>query len=241
MRSALLLCLLGSLAATPARAQANAEPAAAPQAAPQSAPQGAAPSAVDLLFDANHYAATPPGSRITYRYVRFSGIKDGPFGPPIEDRIVESVGPGKEPASRDLTIEAFTGERRLPTAHYENMSGNPLLAQFLEYHTLDLGKALEGNPRYIKNAIRKALREGGPAAPTEVVVKGQTHPGWRVVLRPFVNDPVKDKLRGFDGLTYTFVLSPAVPGEIVSIDVEATNPDGGKLLQETVTYEPSVG
>jgi hypothetical protein len=231
-RSAVLVSLLAALAAAPALAQ-QAETAAVTQ--------GAAPNAVDLLFDGKHYTATPPGSTITYRYTRFSGIKDGPFGVPIEDRVVETVAAGKEPDSRDLTVEAFTGERRLPTAHYDNMTGNPLLAQFLEYHVLDVAKALQGNPRYLKNAIRKALREGGPATPTEVTVNGQPHPGWRVVLRPFLNDPVKDKLRGFDSLTYTFVVSPAVPGEIASITVEATNPEGGDLLKETLTYEPSVG
>ncbi|ACA20057.1 conserved hypothetical protein [Methylobacterium sp. 4-46] len=233
MRPAFLCGLL--LAATPALAQPAPPPAAA------AAAREAAPSAVDLLFEGKHFAAAPAGSRITYRYTRFSGIKDGPFGAPIEDRIVETVAAGSGPDSRNLTIEAFTGERRLPTAHYENMTGNPLLAQFLEYHVLDIAKALQGNPRYLKNGLRKAMREGGPATPTEVEVGGEKRPGWRVVLRPFVNDPVKDKLRGFDSLTYTFVLSPAVPGEIVSIDVEAPGPEGGKLLQETVTYEPSVG
>ncbi|ACL60814.1 hypothetical protein [Methylobacterium nodulans] len=236
MRSAVLLAVLGALAAGPALAQqalAQTEAAAATQAAP--------PSAVDLLFEGKHFATTPPGSTITYRYTRFSGIKDGPFGPPVEDRIRERVAPGKDPDTRDLTVEAFTGERRQPTAHYENMAGNPLLAQFLEYHVLDVAKALQGNPRYLKNAIRRAMREGGTVTPTEVAVQGAKHPGWRVVLRPFVNDPVKDKLRGFDSLTYTFVVSPAVPGQIVSIDVDATNPEGGKLLEETLTYEPSLG
>ncbi|MFE1601831.1 hypothetical protein [Methylobacterium sp. ID0610] len=231
MRSAVLLAVLGALAAGPVLAQTQPAPAT----------QAGTPDAIDLLFEGKHFAATPPGRTLTYRYTRFSGIADGPFGPPVEDHIREMVAPGKEPDTRDLTVEAFTGERRQPTAHYENMAGNPLLAQFLEYHVLDVAKALKGNPRYLKNAIRKAMREGGTVTPTEVAVEGGTRPGWRVVLRPFVNDPVKDKLRGFDSLTYTFVVSPAVPGQIVSIAIDATTPDGGKLLQETLTYEPSLG
>ncbi|WP_407520005.1 hypothetical protein [Methylobacterium oryzisoli] len=229
----LRLALLAALLAGPAAAQA--EP---PQPA---APGTAAPSAVDLLFDDNHFEKAGPGSTILYRYNRFSGIKDGPFGPPVEDTVREIVAAGPSPETRNLTVEAYTGERRLPTAHYENMSGNPLLAQFLEYHTLDMGKALKGNPRYLKNAIRKALRDSASVSPAEVEVQGVKQKGWRVEIRPFQNDPVKDRLRGFDTLTYTFVVSPAVPGEIVSIDVRATAPDGGMLYRETLTYEPSVG
>lgn len=218
-----------------------AAPAAQAQPPQPAAGQTAAPSAIDLLFEDNHFETTAPGSTIRYRYHRFSGIADGPFGPPVEDTVREIVAAGPSPETRNLTVEAYTGERRLPTARYENMSGNPLLAQFLEYHTLDMGKALKGNPRYLKNAIRKALRDAASVTPAEVEVQGVKQKGWRVEIRPFLDDPVKDKLRGFDTLTYTFVVSPAVPGEIVSIDVQATAPDGGTLYRETLTYEPSVG
>ncbi|WP_298955813.1 hypothetical protein [uncultured Methylobacterium sp.] len=201
----------------------------------------ATPVAIDLLFDAKQLRNAAPGSTLSYRYTLSSGIEGSPFGPPVEDRVQASVEPGKDPDTRTLTVQTFTGARRLPTAHFEDMSGNPVIGTFLEHHVLDLAKVLKGNPRYLKNAIRKALRDGATVTPTEVTVNGVASPGWRVEIKPLAGDPIRDRLRGFDALTYTFVVSPAVPGEVVSIAASALDPQGGKLLEETLTYEPSLG
>ncbi|MGF3025058.1 hypothetical protein ACQVP2_19830 [Methylobacterium aquaticum] len=243
MSRLVLVGLLSALLGGPALAQGTPSPAAPPQAAPSQSPpsQGTPPNATALLFETNQLANAPPGQAISYRYTRFSGIESAPFGPPVEDRIREEVAPGARAETRNLKVEMFSGERRMPTATYEDVPGNPVLVRFLEHHLEDLAKVLKGNPRYIKNGIRRALRESASVAPAEVEVGGKTEPGWRVVARPFVDDPVRDRLRGFDSLTYTFVVSPTVPGQIVSIDVRATNPEGGLLLQETLTYEPNAG
>lgn len=242
MRRLVLVALTAALAGPAVAQQTTAPQNASPQgASPQEAAAQEAPSATKLLFETSQVANAPPGQPLSYRYSRFSGIDGAPFGPPVEDRIREEVAPGATPDTRNLKVEMFSGERRMPTATYEDMPGNPVLVRFLEHHLDDLAKVLKGNPRYIKNAIRRSLRENATVTPTEVEVDGAKKPGWRVVARPFVDDPVRDRLRGFDGLTYTFVVSPAVPGQIVSIDVKATNPEGGILLQETLTHEPNAG
>ncbi|GJD52058.1 hypothetical protein OPKNFCMD_4820 [Methylobacterium crusticola] len=250
MRSPIPALLLGALAGSAALAPARAEPvpgapAAAPNpaAAPSATEPGAAepPGATALLFETNQLGNAPPGQALSYRYTRFSSIEGAPFGPPVADRIREAVEAGPTPETRNLTVEMFTGARRMPTATYEDVPGNPVLVRFLEHHLDDLARVLKGNPRYIKNAIRRALRESAVVTPTEVEVGGVRRPGWRVVARPFADDPVRDRLRGFDALTYTFVVCAAVPGQIVSIDARAAGPDGGTLLQETLTYEPSAG
>lgn len=241
MRHLVLVALAAALAG-PALAQ-NASPQTAPpqEAASPNPSSQETPSATKLLFETSQVANAPPGQPLSYKYSRFSGIEGAPFGPPVDDRIREEVAPGATPETRNLKVEMFSGERRMPTATYEDMPGNPVLVRFLEHHLDDLAKVLKGNPRYIKNAIRRSLRENATVTPAEVEVDGAKKPGWRVVARPFVDDPVRDRLRGFDGLTYTFVVSPAVPGQIVSIDVKATNPEGGILLQETLTHEPNAG
>ena len=45
----------------------------------------------------------------------------------------------------------------------EPSPGNPVLVRFLEHHLDDLARVLKGNPRYIKNAIRRSLRESASA------------------------------------------------------------------------------
>ena len=44
-------------------------------------------------------------------------------------------------------------------------------------------------------------------------------------------------MRGFDALTYTFITSAEVPGEIVSMEAQAKTPEGGELLEESLSYD----
>ena len=131
----------------------------------------------------------------------------------------------------------FSGGVRLPAGPFENMPGNPILPLFLEHHLKGLAGLLDANPRYLKNAIRRGLRDAATVTAAKIDFDGKPVDGWRVVTKPFEGDPHRDELRGFDALTYTFVVSPAVPGEIVSIEAHARKPDGGELLEERLHYD----
>ena len=210
---------------------------AAKDAAQDTAKAAAAPSAGDLLFEQPQMKNTTPGSTLTYDYLRRSGIVKGPYGPPLNDEIKLTVEPGKSAESRDIRVQMFSGGYRVPAGPFQDMPGNPVLSLFLENHLKGLASLLEANPRYIKNAIRKGLREKSTVTPVQVDFKGRKVEGWRVEMKPFVGDPQTERMRGFEGLTYTFVTSPEVPGEIVSIEARALKPDGGELLEERLDYD----
>lgn len=200
-----------------------------------------APSASDLLFEQPQMKNVAPGSTISYGYKRRSGIAKGPYGPPIDDAIKLTVEPGKDAAARDIEVQMFSGANRIPAGPFRNMEGNPILPLFLENHLKGVANLLGANPRYIKNAIRKGLREKAAITPEQIDYKGKKVAGWRIVTKPFEGDPQTDKMRGFDTMTYTFVTSPEVPGEIVSIEAQATKPEGGELLEEKVSYDQDAG
>ena len=210
---------------------------AAKDAAQDAAKAAAAPNAGDLLFEQPQMKNTTPGSTLTYDYLRRSGIVKGPYGPPLNDEIKLTVEPGKSAESRDIRVQMFSGGYRVPAGPFQDMPGNPVLSLFLENHLKGLASLLEANPRYIKNAIRKGLREKSTVTPVQVDFKGRKVEGWRVEMKPFVGDPQTERMRGFEGLTYTFVTSPEVPGEIVSIEARALKPDGGELLEERLDYD----
>ncbi len=48
-------------------------------------------------------------------------------------------------------------------------------------------------------------------------------------------------MRGLENLTYRFVVSDAVPGALVSSEASAATADGGKILEEALSYDPSAG
>lgn len=201
----------------------------------------APPNASDLLFEQPQMKNVPAGTTLTYTYLRRSGISKGPFGPPLDDTIKLGIESGKSADSRDIRVQMFSGANRFPAGPFEDMPGNPVMTLFLEHHLIDLARVLMANPRYIKNAIRKGLRDNATVTPTEVDYKGRKVAAWRVETRPFLDDKMKERMRGFENLTYTFVTSDAVPGELVSIEASSKNAEGGELLQENLTYDPNAG
>ena len=232
-RSILAVALSAALVTTPS-AWAASDTAATATAA---AKDGAVPAASDLLFEQPQMKNTAPGSTITYDYLRRSGIERGPYGPPLSDAIKLTVEPGKSAESRDIRVQMFSGGNRVPAGPFTDMPGNPVLTLFLENHLKGLASLLEANPRYIKNAIRKGLREKATVTPMQVSFKGRTVEGWRVEMKPFEGDPLTERMRGFEATTYTFVVAPEVPGEIVSLEARTLKPDGGELLEERLDYD----
>ncbi|GBU15992.1 MULTISPECIES: hypothetical protein [Methylobacterium] len=226
------LCLALSLAA-PALAQ---EPVPAPQKAAVSAP-----NAADLLFEQPQMRNAAPGSTLTYAYVRRSGIAKAPFGPNLDDTIKLAIEPGKGADERTIRVQMFSGMNRFPAGPFEDMPGNPIIPLFLENHLRGLAKALEANPRYLKLAIRKGMRERATVTPVKVPYQGREVDGWRITMKPFEGDPLAQRMRGLDNLAYTFVTAPEVPGEIVSIEASSRNAEGGELLEERLSYDPKAG
>lgn len=228
------------LAGCPALAQAAPGGAAANGAQAGSSVANAAtdsPSATAILFEAPQLKNAAPGSVITYDYLRRSGITKGPYGPPLNDEIKLTIEPGSADDNRTVQIQMFTGSNRTPAGPFANMPTNPVILLFLENHLKGLAGLLEANPRYLKNAIRKGLRENATVSATQVDFKGKKVDGWRIETKPFVGDAQTERMRGFESLTYTFVTSAQVPGEIVSISAQAKNPEGGELLEESVNYD----
>lgn len=236
MRALATTALALALTALPAFAEDAPKPATVTQ-----ANAAAPPSAADLLFDQPQMKNAAPGSTITYNYLRRSGISGGPFGAPLQDTVALKIEPGKSPDARDIRVTMFSGLNRVPAGPFEDMAGNPVVSLFLENHLRALAKVLEANPRYLKLAIRRGLREKATVTPTKVAFDGRTVDGWRVVTKPFEGDAMTQRMRGLDDLTYTFVTAPSVPGEIVSIEASSKSKDGGELLEEKLDYDQKAG
>lgn len=209
-------------------------PAAAVESAPQA--DAATPDAADLLFETAQLATVPADGALVYRYVR--KVSDPELGASFDDTIRLEVAPSAQGGeARDVAVQLFTGEHRRAAGPFESVTTNPALMLFLESHLVELSGRLKGNPRYFKNAIRVGLREKARVTPAEFIVDGQTLKGWRVSVSPFKGDPNAVRMRGLDTLTYTFDVSPQVPGQIVKIDIAADAP-GGRLWEESIAYDP---
>jgi len=194
------------------------------------------PDPSDLLFDRPQWQAAQAGAALNYRYARKSPLADV-FGDDIEDTIGLTLDPGASPEARTVHVNMFSQKRHRAAGPFEDSTGNPVLVLFLENHVETLAKVLQANPRYLKNAIRAGLRDRASVTPTTVEIGGESAPAWRVVTKPFDGDPNKERMRGLDGLTYSFVAADKVPGAIQSISIEAVGADGTRLFSESVTYD----
>jgi hypothetical protein len=192
----------------------------------------------DLLFETSHWQAAAAGTELVYQYRRSTPLEPA-LGPSFEVKIRLTLETGASDSKRTVRVQLFSDGRRRAAGPFEDVEGNPVIVLFLEHHLNDLAKILKANPRYLKNAIRAGLREKAVTTPETVMVRGRSVQATRIETQPFLDDPHKDRMRGLESLTYTFVTSDQVPGAILSIEARATAADGAELLRETLTYEPS--
>jgi hypothetical protein len=189
------------------------------------------PSAADILFERPQLKNLKPGDSLTYSY-SFKSADEKLFGPSFDDRIALRIEPGDAPDKKTVAVEMFSQARRRAAGPFDDMTGNPLLTLMLEENLQRLSQIFQANPRYMKTAIRLALRNAA-ARPDP---SGAGGAGWRVEVAPFRDDPHKTRMHGLDSLTYLFRVSPEAPGEITEIDISARDPKGAVLFEETTLY-----
>ena len=189
-----------------------------------------------LLFETPQWATTRPGATLSYRYTRKSA-NEVLYGPSFEDRIRLHIEKGDAEATRTVRVELFGRERRRAAGPFADVSSNPVLMLFLEHHLEQLSRSVHANPRYLKNAIRAALRDKYRIEAGESSVDARPVKTWRVLIAPFIDDPNKARMAGLESLVYTLVVAEEVPGQVTELTAKATRPDGVAALEETLVYE----
>ena len=192
------------------------------------------PDAADILFERPQLQALKLGDNLNYSY-SFRSADEKLFGPSFDDKIALTIDKGDEPNKKRVDVELFSAERRRAAGPFDDMNGNPLLSLMLEENLQRLATIFQSNPRYMKTAIRMALRNA-KASPDEADGFDAAAPAWKVEVKPFANDPNKARMHGLETLTYRFRVSAAAPGEIYEIDISARDPSGAVLFEETTRY-----
>ena len=132
----------------------------------------------------------------------------------------------------------YSGTNAVPAGPFKSDQQNPVLLLVFEENVQELSKSFQANPRYFKNAIRKAWRDSAKIEPTQVDVDGKMVPGTRVTVQPFLHDPEAVKMKGLDSMVYTVEVADSVPGNIAAIDIHAPA-DGGQKFSESLRYAAS--
>ena len=212
---------------------AAAEPPVAAPVDPDAKTQTGKPDVADLLFGAPQWSAAPPGAKLQYSYDKV--VSEAALGKSFKDEVVLTLGAGDDAKSRSAEMQLFSGANRKPAGPFPSESQNPVLLVVLEDNVQELSTLFKANPRYLKNAIRKAWRDHATIEPAQVMIDGKTVAVTRISVTPFAKDPEADKMQGLQTMTYVVDVADDVPGAIAAIDIRA--PAQGKpLFAETLRY-----
>jgi hypothetical protein len=128
-----------------------------------------------------------------------------------------------------------------------NAQGNPALLGFLERDINEMKRLTGGSTNYFRKRIRLALAETASVESITVPYGGRQVQGKRIVIRPYLNDPMQEKMQKYLAKDYVFILSDQVPGTVYQI--RSTVPGGQQgdrknaaaLIEETMTVAGANG
>lgn len=112
--------------------------------------------------------------------------------------------------------------------------GNPMIMYFYETVVRDMAEATGGSPFYVRNRVKDALIQPSEMENGEAEVDGQTVPVTTITLRPFTDDPNRDRMQGFGDLELRVTMSEQVPGWYLSLTAEAEGAGGPVYSSELV-------
>lgn len=208
-------------------------PAPGPAASPPAQDAAAKPDVATLLFGSSQWGKAPVGAKLRYSFEKTTA--EASLGNSFKDEVVLTVGAGEDAASRTSEMQLFSGANRKPAGPFRSDQQNPVLLVILENNVQELSALFKANPRYLKNAIRKAWRDHATIEPGQDEIDGKQTGVTRIVITPFVNDAESDRMKGLQTLSYTIDVSNDVPGYIAAMDIRATS-QGKPLFSETLRY-----
>jgi len=197
---------------------------------------GSLPSASKVLFEASHLDKLKTGSKVSYRLEQTIS-QERLLGAPIKDDITLAVKKVNSDGKRDVNVAIFTGERARPVQKITGLTGNPLLVIFLDRAVRNYKRVAGGSTAYLKNRFKLELAKHAKVQATKVAYNGKDVEGYKVSVEPFVRDPNRHKMHGYEGSTFSFVVSEAVPGYLVELDAVLDSPkENAPRLEERIKF-----
>lgn len=114
--------------------------------------------------------------------------------------------------------------------------GNPMIMFFYETVVRDMAEATGGSPYYVRNRVKDALIQPSQMETGEAVYDGRTVPTTTITLRPFADDPNRDRMQGFGDLELSVTMSDEVPGWYLSLIAEAAG-NGDPVYRSELVFD----
>jgi hypothetical protein len=174
-----------------------------------------------LLFMTDHLKNVNEPAVIQYNFKR-----DGQLEAAFDDQVKMEL--KKSSSGKTAAVTFLTGERKAAELQpVDSATGNPVLLGFLERDLVEMKRLTGGATAYFRKRIRLALVDKAEVKPTTFTYDGKEIKGHEISVRPFIDDPMKQKMEKYVNKNYVFVLSDQVPGGIYQI--RTAIPAAGKI------------
>ena len=165
--------------------------------APVSAAPIEAEQAYDLLFQNGVLDTIARDKELVYQRTVTNRLR-----PDIAERDTGAIALGfRDDGSEMAHLEFRQDQKHRAMGVFPASVGNPMIMVFYENTIRDMAESAGGSPFYIRSRVKDALVEPSEVIEGEAVVNGETVPVRTILMRPFAEDPNRDRMRGFGDLT----------------------------------------
>ena len=183
-----------------------------------------------LLFLSTHLKGVAPQTELDYAVDR--------SGPPAKEKdMVKVLVVSADNANSDARITDHHGPVEMSG---EGLPCNPVILYFLEHDVAEMQQLTGGQRRYFQRRVRLALAANPAITAVMRDAQGKKVSAQQIVIQPYLDDPNGSRFSQYVGKRYTFVMSDAVPGQVLLIrtEVPGTNNDFAHPMQvETLSYQ----
>lgn len=191
----------------------------------------------DILFDTPQLNLVSAGDTLKYNFAR-DASEPKLLGPNFTDEIKIDVAKVGEEGRRDVDVQIFSGDRGRDVRHLPGMTANPVLVFYLDRAVSNFALLAGGSKGYLKNRFRLALRTTAKIEPKKLEYNGKTVEGYHVWVAPYVNDPNKEKMSGYEKARFDVFVSDEVPGYLVEMSSHFESPQpGAPKLDERIVLD----
>lgn len=196
--------------------------------------------AVEILFEAKHITAVQPGTELVYKFER-KPSDEKVLGLGFTDDIKVKIESEATEGRKNVLVQLYSGERARDPQRITEMDGNPMLVVYLDNAVAHFRELAGGDRAYLKNTFSSDIAKSGKLEPATITYKGEQVAGYRVTVTPYVDDPARAKMRGFEGAKFSIFLSEKIPGYFAKMVSQYTNTGKEAPTLEEVTTLEGVG
>lgn len=194
---------------------------------------------VDILFMRPHLSRLAAGTELTYRLER-SPSDTARLGEPLSDDIKLMVRSVAASGGRDIDLRIFTGERAREVNGITDLTGNPVLVIFLDRAVSNMARLTGSKAPYFKDRMRAALRDKATSEGVRTEFEGRTLDATRIVVRPFAEDANAERMLGYQGAQFEFLVAQDAPGMLLAMKASfASSLPGAPKLEEEIVLKSS--